>query len=124
MLNLERATKDLSESAEDEHGELPTLDRTLVATLARRQFLVEQAAASGRSIEELVDPVRLARLLTRVQAWAMEDGLSPVLAQRVYVAILQDTIPRQLRLDTTRRQQTHRVALDCSPPVSTGPSHD
>ena len=83
---------------EDVEREVARLDRDIIACLARRQSLAEAAVAAGQSAGQTMDPVHHACFLARVQSLAVEAGVSPALAQGVYLAILDDAIARQLRL--------------------------
>ena len=83
---------------EDVRRDLAGIDRDIIACLARRQSLAEAAVAAGQSADETMDPVHHACFLARVQTLAIEAGVSPALAQGVYLAILDDAIARQLKL--------------------------
>jgi chorismate mutase len=83
---------------ENVRRELVDIDRRIIGCLARRQALVEEVVITGQPADEITDPVLHAYLLARVQGLAIQVGLSPALAQGVYLAILNDAIPRQLRL--------------------------
>ena len=83
---------------EDVRREVARVDDEIIACLARRQSLAEEAVAAGQSADETMDPVHHACFLARVQARAIEAGVSPALAQGVYLAILHDAIARQLKL--------------------------
>jgi chorismate mutase len=83
-------------------ADVADIDRQILAALARRESLVDEAVAFKASADDIRDPALRQYLLDRVDALALECGTSPRLARLVYEAILEFVIPRQLEVFADR----------------------
>jgi chorismate mutase/prephenate dehydratase len=89
----EPGTRDLSEI----RNELDTVDRDLVALLARRFTLVEAVgAAKGTTDTPIRDLDRERAVLSKVAAYAAEQGVSPDLVRRVFREVIGHAVDRQV----------------------------
>jgi chorismate mutase/prephenate dehydratase len=86
-------TRDLAEI----RAELDVVDRDLVALLARRFALVEAVgAAKGDTDTPIRDLDRERAVLSKVAAFASEQGVSPDLVRRVFREIIGHAVDRQV----------------------------
>ena len=68
--------------------QIDELDRRIVALLAERGGYVGQAARIKRSRAEIVDPARIEEVVAKARATAVEAGLDPGIAERVYRSMI------------------------------------
>jgi isochorismate pyruvate lyase len=64
------------------------LDRQLVALIAERGTYVRQAAGFKKTAEEVPAPQRVAQVLARVNALALESGAEPAVVDATWRAMI------------------------------------
>ena len=73
------------------------LDARLVAMLAIRQRYIERAAILKQARELVRDSNRVEQVVRNVKAEAAEAGLSPIIAESVWRALIEASIAHEYR---------------------------
>lgn len=75
--------------------EVAAVDRQIVALLAKRAALADEAVRFKTSVHDIADPALQEGLLARVTEWAAGSNTPAALARGVYTAILAYSVRRQ-----------------------------
>lgn len=86
------------------------IDRWLVALIAERGAYVRQAAAFKKTAEEIPAPQRVAQVLAKVNAFALETGADPAVVEATWTAMIAAFI------------DSERIVHAALPPSSPQPS--
>lgn len=86
------------------------VDSLLVALIAERGAYVRQAAAFKQTADEVPAPQRVAQVLARVNALALENGAEPDVVEAIWRAMIAAFIERE--------HQHHAALHPPSPPVN------
>lgn len=86
------------------------VDSLLVALIAERGAYVRQAAAFKQTADEVPAPQRVAQVLARVNALALENGAEPDVVEATWRAMIAAFIERE--------HQHHAALYPPSPPVN------
>ncbi|KPB70116.1 chorismate mutase [Pseudomonas cannabina] len=73
------------------------IDRDIVALLAQRGKLVNQAATFKKTTDDVRAPNRVEQVVAKVQAMANETGASPEVVEQVYRAMIAAFIDEELK---------------------------
>lgn len=73
------------------------IDQHLVELIAERQFYVDQALRFKKSVQDIQSPERVEQVLHKVRELATEQGLDPVLVEKIYREMIQHFIQRELK---------------------------
>ncbi|MEN5201080.1 chorismate mutase [Pseudomonas wadenswilerensis] len=84
-------------SIEEVREHIDRIDRELVALLARRGNLVNQAAAFKKTRDDVRAPARVEQVITKVRALATESGAPGDVVERVYRAMIAAFIEEELK---------------------------
>ncbi|CAI8912116.1 MULTISPECIES: chorismate mutase [Pseudomonas] len=84
-------------SIEEVRHHIDGIDRELVALLARRGNLVNQAAAFKKTHDDVRAPARVEQVIAKVRALAAESGASEEVVERVYRAMIAAFIDAELK---------------------------
>lgn len=68
------------------------LDRQIVPLLAERTRFVEQAARFKQTKQAVVDTDRIEAVVLKVRHLAIEEGMDPDMAEKIYRAIIDASI--------------------------------
>ncbi|MFW3168102.1 chorismate mutase [Pseudomonas syringae pv. syringae] len=82
---------------EEVRTHIDTIDRDLVALLAERGKLVNQAAAFKKTTDDVRAPNRVEQVIAKVLAMADETGASPEVVEQVYRAMIAAFINEELK---------------------------
>lgn len=82
-------------SMADVRAGIDALDRKLVALLAARQGYIDAAARIKTKRSDVRDEARIADVLAKVRAEAEAAGLSPMIAERVWRALIEASIEHE-----------------------------
>ncbi len=85
------------ETLEEVRANIDRLDQQIVKLLAERSGFVKQAGAFKKSVADVQAPQRVAQVMSKVNALALEHGASPILIERVYHAIIQTSIELEMQ---------------------------
>ncbi|MEX5570686.1 chorismate mutase [Pseudomonas syringae] len=85
---------------EEVRTHIDTIDRDLVALLAKRGKLVNQAAAFKKTTDDVRAPNRVEQVIGKVRAMANETGASPEVVEQVYRAMIAAFINEELKAHT------------------------
>lgn len=77
------------------------VDRQLVALIAERGAYVRQAAAFKKSATEVPAPQRVAQVLAKVNALALENGAEPAVVDAIWRAMIGAFIDSERQLQAT-----------------------
>lgn len=83
---------------EDVRMHIDTIDRDVVALLAKRGKLVNQAAAFKKTTDDVGAPNRVEQVIAKVRAMANETGASPEVVEQVYRAMIAAFINEELKV--------------------------
>lgn len=75
-------------SLDEVRQNIDSLDRQLVALIAKRGAYVRQAAAFKKTAEEVPAPQRVALVLSKVNALAVEAGADPAVVDATWRAMI------------------------------------
>jgi isochorismate pyruvate lyase len=84
-------------SIEDVRQHIDQIDRDVVALLAKRGKLVNQAAAFKKTTDDVRAPNRVEQVIAKVRAMANETGASPEVVEQVYRAMIAAFINEELK---------------------------
>ena len=84
-------------SIEDVRQHIDQIDRDVVALLAKRGRLVNQAAAFKNTTDDVRAPNRVEQVIAKVRAMASETGASPEVVEQVYRAMIAAFINEELK---------------------------
>lgn len=84
-------------SIEDVRQHIDQIDRDVVALLAKRGKLVNQAAAFKKTTDDVRAPNRVEQVIAKVRAMASETGASPEVVEQVYRAMIAAFINEELK---------------------------
>ena len=84
-------------SIEEVRQNIDSIDRELVALLARRGNFVTQAAAFKKTTSDVKAPARVEQVIAKVRAIAEEKGASPEVVEQVYRAMIAAFINEELK---------------------------
>lgn len=76
--------------------QIDSIDRSVVALLARRGNLVAQAAAFKQTTDDVRAPARVEQVIAKVRGIAAETGASPEVVEQVYRAMIAAFIDDEL----------------------------
>ncbi|AKF48963.1 chorismate mutase [Pseudomonas syringae] len=82
---------------EEVRTHIDTIDRDVVALLAKRGKLVNQAAAFKKTTDDVRAPNRVEQVIAKVRAMANETGASPEVVEQVYRAMIAAFINEELK---------------------------
>ncbi|PYD10374.1 MULTISPECIES: chorismate mutase [Pseudomonas syringae group] len=82
---------------EEVRAHIDTIDRDVVALLAKRGKLVNQAAAFKKTTDDVRAPNRVEQVIAKVRAMANETGASPEVVEQVYRAMIAAFINEELK---------------------------
>ncbi|QGG73896.1 chorismate mutase [Pseudomonas syringae] len=82
---------------EEIRAHIDTIDRDVVALLAKRGKLVNQAAAFKKTTDDVRAPNRVEQVIAKVRAMASETGASPEVVEQVYRAMIAAFINEELK---------------------------
>ncbi|WP_137983365.1 chorismate mutase [Pseudomonas viridiflava] len=82
---------------EEVRAHIDTIDRDVVALLAKRGKLVNQAAAFKKTTDDIRAPNRVEQVIAKVRAMANETGASPEVVEQVYRAMIAAFINEELK---------------------------
>lgn len=82
---------------EEVRAHIDTIDRDVVALLAKRGKLVNQAAAFKKTTDDVRAPNRVEQVIAKVRAMANETGASPEVVEQVYRAMIAAFIDEELK---------------------------
>ncbi|MBI6739542.1 chorismate mutase [Pseudomonas syringae] len=82
---------------EEVRAHIDTIDRDVVALLAKRGKLVNQAAAFKKTTDDVRAPNRVEQVISKVRAMANETGASPEVVEQVYRAMIAAFIDEELK---------------------------
>ncbi|KEZ74712.1 chorismate mutase [Pseudomonas syringae] len=82
---------------EEVRAHIDTIDRDVVALLAKRGKLVNQAAAFKKTTDDVRAPNRVEQVIAKVRAVANETGASPEVVEQVYRAMIAAFINEELK---------------------------
>lgn len=83
-------------SLEEVRLQIDSIDRDVVALLARRGNLVAQAAAFKQTTDDVRAPARVEQVIAKVRGIAAETGASPEVVEQVYRAMIAAFIDEEL----------------------------
>lgn len=83
-------------SLEEVRLQIDSIDRDVVALLARRGNLVAQAAAFKQTTDDVRAPARVEQVIAKVRGIAAETGASPEVVDQVYRAMIAAFIDEEL----------------------------
>jgi len=89
-------------SLHDVRGRIDDLDTQIVALLARRQALVEAAAAFKRDEDAVRAPDRVEQVVATVREKAVAAGLEPAVAEAVWRSMITAFIEVELARHRSR----------------------
>lgn len=87
--------------------QIDQVDRQLVTLIAERGAYVRQAAAFKKSADEVPAPQRVAQVLAKVNALAVESGAEPKVVDAIWRAMIAAFI---------EHERQHHAALHPPPP--------
>lgn len=79
-------------SLDEVRHEIDTLDREIVALIAKRNAYVHQAAKFKVSVDEIKAPERMAEVVSTVRAQALELGLNPNFINELYEMMINEMV--------------------------------
>ncbi|KPY55270.1 chorismate mutase [Pseudomonas syringae] len=82
---------------EEVRTHIDNIDRDVVALLAKRGKLVNQAAAFKKTTDDVRAPNRVEQVIAKVRAMANETGASPEVVEQVYRAMIAAFINEELK---------------------------
>ncbi|WP_032634235.1 chorismate mutase [Pseudomonas syringae] len=82
---------------EEVRTHIDTIDRDVVALLAKRGKLVNQAAPFKKTTDDVRAPNRVEQVIAKVRAMANEIGASPEVVEQVYRAMIAAFIDEELK---------------------------
>ncbi|QQQ50706.1 chorismate mutase [Pseudomonas syringae] len=82
---------------EEVRTHIDTIERDVVALLAKRGKLVNQAAAFKKTTDDVRAPNRVEQVIGKVRAMANETGASPEVVEQVYRAMIAAFINEELK---------------------------
>ncbi|KTB69467.1 MULTISPECIES: chorismate mutase [Pseudomonas] len=82
---------------EEVRTHIDNIDRDVVALLAKRGKLVNQAAAFKKTTDDVRAPNRVEQVIAKVRAMASETGASPEVVEQVYRAMIAAFINEELK---------------------------
>ncbi|MCF5653072.1 chorismate mutase [Pseudomonas syringae] len=82
---------------EEVRAHIDTIDRDVVALLAKRGKLVNQAAAFKKTTDDVRAPNRVEQVIAKVRAMANETGASPEVVAQIYRAMIAAFINEELK---------------------------
>ncbi|KPW28174.1 Chorismate mutase [Pseudomonas amygdali pv. mellea] len=82
---------------EEVRTHIDNIDRDVVALLAKRGKLVNQAAAFKKTTDDVRAPNRVEQVIAKVRAMASETGASPEVVEHVYRAMIAAFINEELK---------------------------
>ncbi|MCF8986965.1 chorismate mutase [Pseudomonas syringae] len=85
---------------EEVRSHIDNIDRDVVALLAERGKLVNQAAAFKKTTDDVRAPNRVEQVIAKVLAMADETGASPEVVEQVYRAMIAAFINEELKAHT------------------------
>ena len=96
-MNSDPAPPDACATMTELRAAIDILDSRLVAMLAIRQRYIERAAILKQTRELVRDQDRVEQVVRNVKAEAAEAGLSPVIAESVWRALIEASIAHEYR---------------------------
>ncbi len=72
------------------------LDSMIIMLLAKRQDFVSAAGRLKKKEESVGDPKRVEQVIERVRAKAVEKGLAPEIAEKIYKTVIDCFIQKEL----------------------------
>jgi isochorismate pyruvate lyase len=85
------------ESLEEVRSEIDALDQQIVKLLAARGHFVQQAAKFKKNAAEVQAPQRVAQVMNKVHALALEHHANPILVERVYQTMIAVSIEQEMQ---------------------------
>ncbi|MGB9090851.1 MAG: chorismate mutase [Pseudomonas farsensis] len=85
-------------SLDEVRQHIDEIDRSIVALLARRGNLVNQAAAFKQTTDDVRAPARVEQVIGKVRAMAVESGASSDVVEKVYRAMIAAFIAQELQI--------------------------
>ncbi|UFI45186.1 chorismate mutase [Pseudomonas savastanoi] len=82
---------------EEVRTHIDNIDRDVVALLAKRGKLVNQAAAFKKTTDDVRAPNRVEQVIAKVREMASETGASPEVVEQVYRAMIAAFINEELK---------------------------
>lgn len=76
----------------DVRENIDRIDRELVPLIARRTRFVEQAARFKADKAQVIDQPRIEEVIAKVRHLAVEEGMPPDMAERIWRAIIDASI--------------------------------
>jgi isochorismate pyruvate lyase len=76
---------------------IDTIDREIVALLARRGAFVAKAASFKKTTDEVKAPNRVEQVISKVISLAQEQGANPEVVESVYRAMVSAFIQAELK---------------------------
>jgi len=92
-------------SLDEVRRQIDRIDADLVRLIALRGTYVRRAAALKRSPAEVPDPARVARVLDRVRALAVDAGAEPAVVEATWRAMVGAFIDAEQRLQARLHAQ-------------------
>lgn len=106
-----RPAPEICQSMAEVRQGVDALDRALVRLMAERQRYMEAAARIKKARAAVRDEARIADVLEKVEAQARREGLSVVIAERVWRALIEACIAHELdAFERNRAQSPDRMA--------------
>ncbi|WP_455925739.1 chorismate mutase [Pseudomonas putida] len=84
-------------SIEEVRQHIDHIDREVVTLLAKRGYLVTQAAAFKKTTAEVRAPDRVQQVIDKVRTLAGETGASPQVVEKVYRTMIAAFIEEELQ---------------------------
>lgn len=104
-----RNTADQCQTMADVRYEVDRLDRLLVALISERQSYMDAAARIKQDREAVRDEARIQDVLNKVLAECSRHGLSPDIAQPVWIAMMEACIAHEFETyDSLRSSESVR----------------
>ncbi len=94
-MQLDPAPPEACNSMAELRAAIDILDKRLVALLALRQTYVERAAVLKAGRDAVRDPARIEEVVRKVVSEASRAGLSPVIAESVWRALIEASIAHE-----------------------------
>lgn len=85
------------ESLNQARAEIDELDQHLVALLATRQEYVDQAMRFKSAVQDVQSPERVSQVILHVRGLAEQQGVDPILVEKIYREMIQYSIQRELK---------------------------
>ncbi|MFJ2404840.1 chorismate mutase [Streptomyces xanthochromogenes] len=91
------------------------LDRQIVALLAQRTAVVRELTAFKKDEETVRSPGRVAQVIEKVRGLAVEEGMPPGIAERVYRTLITELTDLQMELLAERRAAARPAGTAVAP---------